>query len=189
MTFILNLLSDAPSSPTTRTRAYAPSRPSHATSLSHSTGHGHPDFPVEINAGDYAHAPAPLVHMTDELRRLRMRLSPLRTVEAGLAQFLSADSESHPRADPAHRVTERAFEVSVCPGSKWKALFGPAPHPTALADTSTSQRAHPPHYEELEDARRVIEACREDMVALWQDETVRESLKNHSMALEFQSGL
>ncbi|TFY63483.1 hypothetical protein EVG20_g6289, partial [Dentipellis fragilis] len=42
--------------------------------------------------------------------------------------------------------------------------------------------------EELENTRRVIEACREDMIALWAHPTVRQSLTAQRVSLEFHSG-
>jgi len=40
----------------------------------------------------------------------------------------------------------------------------------------------------VQNARRVIEACREDIVALWNHPAVRASLADQSLSLEFQSG-
>lgn len=50
-------------------------------------------------------------------------------------------------------------------------------------------KARTQEYEEVQNARRVIEACREDIVALWNHPAVRAGLRDQSVSLEFQSGL
>jgi hypothetical protein len=77
---------------------------------------------------------------TDNLGRLRVRLSPLRSIEESLARSISPE--------------------------------------------------HCSDFEEVQkNARRVIEACREDIVAFWNHPLVRASLEDHSVSLECQSGL
>lgn len=119
----------------------------------------------------------PLQHMTDDLRRLRVSLSPLKRIEQSLARFISPDN---PRSGSL--PTERAFEVSVRSGSRWKALF------RRNGGNGTSGAGNQGR-EEVQNARSVIEACREDIVALWNHPAVRTSLREQSVALEFQSGL
>ncbi|THH19627.1 hypothetical protein EW146_g1600 [Bondarzewia mesenterica] len=166
VTFILNLLSD--------TRTSVPP-PSPASQL----GIAEPD-------SDTADQTKPTVRTTGELRHLRIRLSPLRSVEEALANFLSAEAV-HPQQQQELSLYDRAFEVSVRPGSKWKSLFR-----TNLAAASGSGgNGRPTRHraqDELANAKKVIEACREDMIALWENETVRESLRSQRVALEFQSG-
>jgi guanine nucleotide-binding protein subunit alpha len=134
----------------------------------------------------------PLQRLTDDLRRLRVSLSPLRSIEESLVRIISPDA---PRGSGAGAgagsrssalPTERAFEVRVRSGSRWKALFkGAGGASGAAAMSKMSARG----YEELLNTRRVIEACREDIVALWNHPAVRASLAEQSVALEFQSGL
>jgi hypothetical protein len=50
-------------------------------------------------------------------------------------------------------------------------------------------KARSQEYEEVQNARRVIEACREDIVTLWNHPAVRAGLADQSVSLEFQSGL
>jgi hypothetical protein len=138
----------------------------------------------------------PLRLLTDDLRRLRVSLSPLRNIEESLARFISPDhyprrvgslggksgsGSSSPSAPPP---TERAFEVSVRSGSRWKSLFKGSGGGSGAMSKARSQE-----YEEVRNARRVIEACREDMVALWNHPAVRAGLADQSVSLEFQSGL
>jgi hypothetical protein len=140
----------------------------------------------------------PLRRLTDDLRRLRVSLSPLRSIEECLARFISP--EHYPRhvtcagsnsnkgsrsggSPTAALPTERAFEVSVRSGSRWKTLFKGSGGGGAMS------KARSQEYEEVQNARRVIEACREDIVTLWNHPAVRASLADQSVALEFQSGL
>jgi hypothetical protein len=135
----------------------------------------------------------PLQRLTDDLRRLRVSLSPLRSIEESLVRIISPDAPRYLGGGGAGGggrstalPTERAFEVGVRSGSRWKALFkGGAGAAGAAAMSKMSARG----YEELSDARRVIEACREDIVALWNHPAVRANLAEQSVALEFQSGL
>ncbi|KAH9996200.1 G-alpha-domain-containing protein [Russula vinacea] len=131
--------------------------------------------------------------LTDDLRRLRVSLSPLRNIEESLARFISPDH--YPRRvgsqggktttssiASAALPTERAFEVSVRSGSRWKSLF------KSGGGNGAMSKARSQEYEEVQNARRVIEACREDIVALWNHPAVRAGLADQSVSLEFQSG-
>ena len=137
----------------------------------------------------------PLRQLTDDLRRLRMSLSPLRNIEESLARFISPDhyprhvgslggKSSGSSVSSAALPTERAFEVSVRSGSRWKSLFKGSGGGSGAMSKARSQE-----YEEVQNARRVIEACREDIVALWNHPAVRAGLADQSVSLEFQSGL
>jgi GTPase SAR1 family protein len=142
------------------------------------SGGSSPRSPSDANAGPTAPSGrelVPLQHLTDDLRRLRVSLSPLKRIEQSLSRFISPDN---PRS--ASLPTERAFEVSVRSGSRWKTLF-------RRNGGSTSSVANHGQ-EEVQNARSVIEACREDMISLWNHPAVRASLAEQSVALEFQSG-
>jgi len=143
------------------------------------SGSSLPRSPSDAEVGPTAQSGSklvPLQHLTDDLRRLRVSLSPLKRIEQSLSRFISPDN---PRS--ASLPTERAFEVSVRSGSRWKTLF------RRHGGGSTSGVANHGH-EEVQNARSVIEACREDIVALWNHPAVRTSLAEQSVALEFQSG-
>jgi len=122
----------------------------------------------------------PLQNLTDDLRRLRVSLSPLKRIEQSLARVISPDNTRPAGASSGSLPTERAFEVSVRSGSRWKSLFR-----KGSSSSNTGNHGH----EELQNARSVIEACREDINALWSHPAVRASLAEQSVALEFQSGL
>ena len=128
----------------------------------------------------------PLHRLTDDLRRLHMSLSPLRSIEESLVRVISPDSPrtlADGRTSSAALPTERAFEVSVRSGSRWKSLF------SRSAGSAPVSRATGKGHQELANARRVIEACREDIIALWNHPVVRKGLEEQNVALEFQSGL
>jgi len=134
---------------------------------------------LNLLVGDRTHADGqqtPPVVLDDELRRLRMRLLPLRSVEEALARFLSGEDLIAGRGRQG--VLERTLEVPVRSGSMWKTIFS-----RQSSEHGTQQHA------ELDNARRVIEACREDMVALWANATVHAHLREQSVSFEFQSGL
>lgn len=135
----------------------------------------------------------PLHRLTDDLRRLHMSLSPLRSIEESLARVISPDSprrnlagarsSSSSTSSSTALPTERAFEVSVRSGSRWKSLF------SRNGGSAAVSRATGKGHQELTNARRVIEACREDIIALWSHPAVRKGLDEQNVALEFQSGL
>ncbi len=135
----------------------------------------------------------PLRRLTDDLRRLRVSLSPLRSIEECLARFISPEhyprhvsyvgssSNTSSKKSSVTLPTERAFEVRVRSGSRWKTLF--------KGSGSAMSKARSQEYAEVQNARRVIEGCRDNIVALWNHPAVRASLADQSISLEFQSGL
>ncbi|KAI9458866.1 G-alpha-domain-containing protein [Lactarius psammicola] len=137
-----------------------------------------------LEEGDNWHKLVPLHHLTDDLRRLRVSLSPMKRIEQSLARFISPDNPRQAGAGSGSLPTERAFEVSVRSGSRWKTLFPPRRRWRRWR----AQRGKATGTKEVQNARSVIEACREDIVALWNHPAVRASLTEQSVALEFQSG-
>jgi len=183
VTFLLNLLEESsPSSP----------NPSTVDAAGSSGSSGDADIRPTSPSGTKI---LPLRRLTDDLRRLRVSLSPLRSIEECLARFISP--EHYPRhvssagsssnkngsrngGSPTSALpTERAFEVRVRSGSRWKTLF---------KSGGAMSKARSQEYEEVQNARRVIEACREDIVALWNHSAIRAGLADQSVSLEFQSG-
>ncbi|KAH9974030.1 guanine nucleotide binding protein, alpha subunit [Lactifluus volemus] len=125
----------------------------------------------------------PLSRLTDDLRRLRVKLSPLRNIEASLVRVISHDNPQQVGGGSAALPSERAFEVSVRSNSRWKSIFRRNGGPDAAISKASTQG-----YEELQNARHVIEACREDIIALWNHPAVQAGLAEQSVSLEFQSG-
>lgn len=106
-----------------------------------------------------------------------MRLSPLRQVEILLQKRLCSDSPSSSMErldyDPYRNSRTRPQDVTVRARSEWK-ILAKMQRPTS----STSQ------HDELHDARSIIEACREDIVALWANEVVHMGLREREVVLE-----
>jgi len=185
VTFLLNLLEES-----------SPTSPSPSTADAAGSSGGDADIRPTSPSGTKI---LPLRRLTDDLRRLRVSLSPLRSIEECLARFISP--EHYPRrvdcagsssnkngssngGSPTSALpTERAFEVSVRSGSRWKTLFKRSGGGGAMS------KARSQEYEEVQNARRVIEACRDDIVALWNHPAIRAGLADQSVSLEFQSGL
>lgn len=185
VTFLLNLLEESsPPSPSPSTAADA-------------AGTGGSSGDAEIGTTSGAKI-MPLRRMTDDLRRLRVSLSPLRSIEECLARFISPEHYPRPvgsAGSSSNKNTsrsggsptsalpaERAFEVSVRSGSRWKTLF------KGSGGSGAMSKARSQEYEEVQNARRVIEACREDIVTLWNHPAIRAGLADQSVSLEFQSG-
>ena len=105
-----------------------------------------------------------------DYRILRMRLSPLKQVELILTRVLSAEtsgpgSPTSPtgplgdgRALRADAAPPSSPEVSVRSGSGWKTL---------MRRRRGSQVRHSAMADELEDARKILDACKDDIAALW----------------------
>ena len=192
VTFLLNLLEE--SSPTSPSPSPSTAPDAAGSSASSGDAEIRPTSPSGTKI-------MPLRRLTDDLRRLRVSLSPLRSIEECLARFISP--EHYPRhlsragsssnkgsrngGNPTAALpTERAFEVSVRSGSRWKTLFKGS---GGGGGGGAMSKARSQEYEEVQNARHVIEACREDIVTLWNHPAVRASLADQSVALEFQSGL
>lgn len=113
---------------------------------------------------------------TDPLRHLRMRLSPLRQVELLLQKRLCSDTPSEQGTfdyDMFRGASANSQDVAIRARSGWKAL-AKMQRPTS----STSQ------HDALHDARQIIEACREDVMALWANELVHVGLREREVVLE-----
>ncbi|KAI0949741.1 hypothetical protein AcW1_009263 [Taiwanofungus camphoratus] len=115
----------------------------------------------------------------DSHRWLKMRLAPLRQVEVILNKCLEVN------ASPCSKCTDkegarnngRLPEVSVRYGSGWRVLV-------------RQEGERPPSrlWDDLDDARRILEACREDILSLWADDSVQGLLKEEEITLQDQPG-
>ena len=118
------------------------------------------------------------------IRTLRMRLSPLRQVEiilqgriapesqphspvAGASSAASDDFNSYSRSSTDSRPPENSLRARA----GWKALA------RLKRPTSTTQ-------DELQDARQVVDACRDDIVALWADGAIHDELRRRYVVLD-----
>lgn len=109
---------------------------------------------------------------TDEIKQLRMRLRPLREVEAILSKRLAMGkclsrkpSGTTPGSDQS---SPRSAEVAVRSGSGWKAL---------------SKLHGPSGQDKINEMRQIIAACCVDIVSLWDNENVQSAVLEHE---EFQ---
>ena len=95
------------------------------------------------------------------------------------AQHLYAGAQSffnslkHMRTDQSDKTAaSRSGDLSVKVRAGWKAL--------ARVRRPTSST----HQDELQDTRQIIDACADDIITLWEDETVQAGLRERKIALE-----
>ena len=116
-----------------------------------------------------AHARLP-----QHLELLRQRLMPLRHVEALLIAKLVPPNE--------HEATHLGnhHEVFVRPGFAWKVARGSGGRPISAGTTGI---------ETQDEVQEVFYRCRDDLLALWRDDTVRRVLRRRKIRLEESPGL
>ncbi|KAI0688033.1 G-protein alpha subunit [Cytidiella melzeri] len=119
----------------------------------------------------------------DPVRALRMRLSPLRQVELMLHGRIAPDTQPQSPAGGSSisddfdaffersSTESRSLDTSLRARPGWKALA------RLKRPTSSTQ-------DELQDARHVLDACRDDIVALWADMTVHAELRKRLAIME-----
>lgn len=146
--------------------------------------------PAEIEA-----ASQPLsVPMTDKHQLLKRRLGPLRRVEMDLKKHLGVQCTEETvdgDAGITGQGTTDAASIAIASQKRsgefavmgWKeTLGGLVKNPKAAV---RSDRENPA----VDDATEVIASCREDMKALWMDQTVRDILVKRRVRLQDSSGL
>ncbi|KAJ2915140.1 hypothetical protein MD484_g5273, partial [Candolleomyces efflorescens] len=127
------------------------------------------------------------IQINPEIRKLILRLAPLRQVEETLNKALAGSpgmgggpgpnaTAGNQRYNPA-----KATEVSVPSGYGWKnAIIGRRSQESSTSSSSDTS--------ELGQTRRVLAACGDDIVKLWNDRGVQHALKSAEIALEEQPG-
>jgi hypothetical protein len=154
--------------------------------------------PLHEDDQDHTVAPTTAVTLTNKHQLLKLRLGPLRRVEADLRRRLGAGSSEEDAAKDQILLHATPFESmsqsNGVPNSRtkrtkelvvreWKdALEGPK----TLKSNKVTQLADGGESDEATD---VIASCREDMKALWSDEAVRTVLKKRNRRLEHSAGL
>ncbi|KAI0746950.1 guanine nucleotide binding protein, alpha subunit [Daedaleopsis nitida] len=182
--FILDLLSNTIAA---NTSPYAPSY--HANVNQH--GHGNVNAQSSSGGGDTSPTVPSFAHhrmsatpqSAGDIRRYKLALSPLRQVEMILLKQLAVHdvpSRAGTRADSRSNpwMTGRP-EVAVRGGRGWKSLL----RRRADDDARTANGL-----EELENARQILDACKADIVSLWESEFVQSGLKDEGVVLWEQSG-
>lgn len=105
-------------------------------------------------------------HPDKDIRVLQMRLSPLKHVEVILTRAISGKpfDVSSPIGQKFPSFPGRSTDVCIRGGSAWKSLVrGRESLESSSEFTSRSSIV----VDELEDARRILDACKDDIVALW----------------------
>ncbi|RDX54650.1 G-protein alpha subunit [Lentinus brumalis] len=141
----------------------------HAPELSHSTS-------MSSIASRYRHPP-----LTAEHLKLKLRLAPLVQVEEALIRKLTPVGSSeleatHLRANSSHADRARALEREVAVNSQfaWKGML------QKMVGRSSSEGDDV----ELDEPTRILHACAEDMITLWQDRTIKAMLRAQAIRLE-----
>ncbi|KAJ6551401.1 guanine nucleotide-binding protein alpha-4 subunit [Mycena capillaripes] len=113
-----------------------------------------------------------------ELQKLKMRLQPLALVEKTLIRTLTPGARREiESADPVQ-------EVAVNSTASWKGAFG-----RLLSNARSSiDMQDLPETQESRDARQLLHACSDDMIALWNDPVVQEILRLQQLRLEEMAG-
>ncbi|KAG8835666.1 hypothetical protein FRC17_001855 [Serendipita sp. 399] len=123
-----------------------------------------------LNQANRENAP----HFSDDLRRLLMKLSPLKQAEESLKMRISVPQEE----GDSQLVLADSSEFSVRSASGWKQAFN------KMRGVAASR----------EDVRfdngpaSIMEACAEDMIAIWSSDASRQILRQRRIRLEESSG-
>ncbi|CAE6516815.1 unnamed protein product [Rhizoctonia solani] len=140
--------------------------------------------------------------------RLRLRLMPLRSVEASIVESLSSPTEvartrtpkyssisswpngrSSGRGSPRPEVDTEYDDVFVHPESPWQRLLQTCMRTTNAIRTSTSPSAeHEGVAVNIDDPAVTLEACAADMKLLWSCPVIHQYLKNAGLFIEDMSG-
>ena len=124
---------------------------------------------------------APTGPLTDDHRRIRMRLSPLLSMEATLTQKLLPEYFNPDRS---------CQEICVRANSGWKTILQRATSPVPMPHSNgQSRRPGTSDGRHKDDPTAVLAACKDDIVALWYDPIVRDVLNKHNVRLEDSPGL
>ena len=117
--------------------------------------------------------PSSQIPVTDEHRRLALRLAPLKQAEELLRMRISLPE------DDTHVVVANSTEFAVRSAAGWKEAFLKLRGQRG-GDAGTK--------EELQSAA-ILEACAGDMVTLWSDPIVKNIVRQKRLRLEESSGL
>ena len=116
----------------------------------------------------------------DDLRWLKMRLAPLRQVEVILNRLLgvNAGEGDSPIDVEMYWDSDKLSEVAVGSDFGWRTLM-------------RTEKARPTSrfWDDLDDARKILEACRDDIVAMCQDKQVQSVLDEEGIRILDEPGL
>ena len=114
--------------------------------------------------------------LSPQIRTLCFRLAPLRKVEEDLVKILSKRASlTMQKLHNSSRLVENVVSNSTL-------AFRSVDPTICLGENDFNEREYGP-------IGRVLDALGEDIVALWQDESLQEALKSVEVALEEEPGL
>ncbi|KDQ51779.1 hypothetical protein JAAARDRAFT_210909 [Jaapia argillacea MUCL 33604] len=123
--------------------------------------------------------------LTPEHRKIRMRLSPLLSMESELTRKLYDTQE----------VSPTSKDICVRPGSGWKGIIKRVTGEESQRDSGAapvkkrgSGRPGSSEGRSKADPTMVLAACKNDIIALWEDKVVKSVLKKHGVRLEDMPG-
>lgn len=128
---------------------------------------------------------------TPKHQLLRLRLRPLGGVEADLKRLLGVKSEdileqSPPTSPWLSPRTSRTSSEFFVRSRNWRNFLQ-----ASRIDESTESSCRPIKHDGVssQDITEVIAGCKDDIIALWADDVVREMLRRHKVRLEDSASL
>jgi guanine nucleotide-binding protein alpha-1 subunit len=153
------------------------------------------ELPVSSGSDETDEESDERARLPTHLETIAMRLLPLRHIEALLVAKLVPPSEEEathlglcpPAADglcALHRG-HPPHEIFVRPGAAWKGGVLARARPAFGRPSSAGTAGQ----ETQDESQLALHQCRDDMIALWNDRTVRDVLRKRKMRLEESPGL
>lgn len=127
----------------------------------------------------------------DQHRTLRMRLLPILHLETSLLRKLDPSGEDEATQRTAH-WSVGGREHFVRSSVNWKEKVARLRNGTLEVRDSITEDGYEDgfsNFDDPEDPNHVINACKEDMLALWHDPVVRQVLRIGNVRLEEMPGL
>ncbi|KAH9848956.1 G-alpha-domain-containing protein [Lenzites betulinus] len=192
--------------------AHAAASPATSPFVRPTTAQGHarlePPSTASASAGPDAEpvapaSPAAPLQFTSTHALLKLRLAPLRRVEADLKQLLGAATDEFapdvfsgtPIDDDVGSALPRrrpTGEFCVRSHQSWRdalrSAYQGSGAGTGAGSAGDQTRAAAAHEERLADATEIIASCAADMAALWADAVVRDVLARHKIRPELSPG-
>lgn len=127
---------------------------------------------------------------TDKHHLLRLRLRPLGGVESDLKRLLGVKAEdmleySPPTSPTLSPRTSRTSSEFYVRSRNWRSFL----QASRVEDAESSRRPIKHDGVSSQDATEVIASCKNDIMALWADDVIREMLRRHRVRLEDSASL
>lgn len=114
---------------------------------------------------------------SSKIRRLHLGLSPLLSMEANLNKMLFSETSSGSQ------------EISLPAGSKWKSKLGFPSTCRRSSDSKEPDRLTDSQNAMINTFSQLLEASKEDIASLWEDEDVQGALDERGVQLRDKPGL